>query len=55
MATTLSKHELDLTSGSIMKKLILYAIPFIFSNILQILFHSADIIVLGTFVGDDAV
>lgn len=49
------KNEIDLTSGSIMGKLIIYAIPFIFSNILQILFNTADIIVLGAFVGDDAV
>ena len=32
-ATKRAKHELDLTSGSIMKKLIIYAIPFIFANI----------------------
>ena len=50
-----ANHELDLTSGKIMSKLIIYAIPFIFANILQILFNTADIIVLGAFVGDDAV
>ena len=50
-----ANHELDLTKGKIMSKLIIYAIPFIFANILQILFNTADIIVLGAFVGDDAV
>ena len=48
-------NEMDLTSGSIFKKLIIYAIPFIFTNILQILFNAADIAVVGIFVGDDAV
>ena len=28
--------EMDLTSGSIFKKLFIYALPFIFTNILQI-------------------
>lgn len=48
-------REMDLTKGSILKKLTIYSIPFIFANILQILFNTADIAVLGIFVGDDAV
>ncbi len=48
-------REMDLTNGSIFKKLIIYAIPFIFTNILQILFNAADIAVVGMFVNDDAV
>ncbi len=48
-------REMDLTSGSIFRKLIIYAIPFIFTNILQILFNAADIAVVGIFVDDDAV
>lgn len=47
--------EMDLTSGSIFRKLLIYAIPFIFTNILQILFNAADIAVVGIFVNDDAV
>jgi len=50
-----SKREMDLTQGSILKKLTLYSIPFIFANILQILFNTADIAILGIFVGDKAV
>jgi putative MATE family efflux protein len=46
---------MDLTNGSIFKKLVIYAIPFIFTNILQILFNAADIAVVGVFVNDDAV
>ena len=51
----MAKAEMDLTNGSIFKKLIVYAIPFIFTNILQVLFNAADIAVVGIFVGDDAV
>ncbi len=47
--------EMDLTSGSIFKKLIVYAIPFIFTNILQILFNAADVAIVGIFVSDSAV
>ncbi len=55
MTTIRTKKEMDLTNGPILKKLTLYAMPFIFSNILQILFNTADIAVLGIFVGDNAV
>ena len=47
--------EMDLTSGPIFKKLTIYAIPFIFTNILQILFSATDIAVLGIMVNDNAV
>ncbi len=47
--------ELDLTSGSILKKLFIYAVPFVLSNILQVLFSATDIAVLGIMVGNDAV
>ena len=47
--------EMDLTSGSIFKKLFIYAVPFIFTNILQIFFSATDIAVLGIMVDDKAV
>ncbi|MBE5756235.1 MAG: MATE family efflux transporter [Clostridiales bacterium] len=47
--------EMDLTNGPILKKLLIYSIPLILTNILQILFHTADIAVLGIMVSDDAV
>ena len=49
------RAEMDLTTGSIFKKLFIYAVPFIFTNILQIVFNAADVAVVGIFVGDDAV
>ena len=47
--------SMDLTTGPITKNLIIYAIPFIFASLLQILFHMADIAIVGIFVSDDAV
>ena len=49
------KIENDFTSGPIFRQMILFAIPLMFTNILQILFNTADVIVLGILVGDDAV
>ncbi len=47
--------EMDLTKGSIFSKLFIFAVPFIFTNILQILFNAADVAIVGIFAGDDAV
>lgn len=49
-----SKHTMDMTQGPILKKMILYSIPVILSGILQLLFRTADLIVVGRFTGSDA-
>lgn len=49
-----SKYEMDMCSGSILKKLLLFTIPLIFSSILQLLFNAADIVVVGKFAGETA-
>ncbi len=48
------RHEMDMTQGSILKKMLLFAVPLIFSGILQLLFNAADIIVVGRFAGDNS-
>ena len=48
-------HEIDFTTGPLLKKIIVYAIPIICVNILQILFTAADVAVLGIFTTDVAV
>ncbi len=48
-------YELNMTTGSILKKLVLYCIPIILTNIIQNLFHSADVLILGMFTSDNAV
>ena len=50
--TTVAKHEMDLTTGSILKKLIRFAIPIILMNMLQMLFNVTDVAILGILVGD---
>ena len=49
------KIEKDLTKGNLLKQMIAFAIPLILSNVLQKVFNTADIAVLGFFVGDTAV
>ena len=48
-------RSVDFTSGSIGKKMIKFAMPLMFSSILQLLFNAADIIVVGRFAGDECV
>ena len=44
----------DLTEGSLAKKILLFSIPLIASNLLQVLFNMADIAVVGQFAGSMA-
>ncbi len=48
------KYEIDMCSGSILKKMLLFAVPLMFSSILQLLFNAADIVVVGRFAGDNS-
>ena len=45
----MQRKRVDLTSGPITKKLILFAIPIILSNLLQHLYSAADRVVVGQF------
>ncbi len=47
-------NELDMTSGPLLKKIIVFTIPILLSGVLQLLFNAADIIVVGNFAGDNA-
>ena len=48
------KYEMDMCSGSILGKILLFALPLMFSSILQLLFNAADIIVVGRYAGDNS-
>ena len=48
------KQEIDMTSGSVLKKMLLFSFPLMGSSILQLLFNAADIIVIGRFAGDNS-
>ena len=45
---------IDMCSGPLAGKLLVFAIPLMLSGILQLLFNAADIIVVGQFAGDQA-
>ena len=48
------KYEMDMCSGPILSKVLLFALPLMFSSILQLLFNAADIIVVGRYAGDNS-
>lgn len=50
----MKKHELDLCTGSLWKKIFIYSVPLMFSNILQVVFNMSDIAVVGKFSGPTA-
>ncbi len=47
-------YEMDMCSGPIFVKIVVFAIPLILSGILQLLFNAADIIVVGRFAGSES-
>ena len=51
MSTTLQK---DLTKGSVIKQLILFALPFLLSNFIQALYNVADMVIVARFTGTAA-
>ncbi len=50
----MKKFEIDMTKGSIFKNTLSFAIPLIFSNVLQLLYNMADMIVVGRWAGANA-
>lgn len=44
--------KVDMTTGSIMKKVFLFAIPIIIGNVLQQLYTTVDTLVIGNYCGD---
>lgn len=48
-------QKVDFTTGPLLKKIILYALPIVGVNVLQILFTTADVAILGIFTNDQAV
>lgn len=47
--TISNKHSIDMTNGNLAKKLLIFAIPLMLSNVLQLLYNACDIIVIGQF------
>lgn len=51
---TSKSYKIDMCNGPILKKLLIFTIPLVFSGILQLLFNAADVIVVGRFAGENA-
>ncbi|MBP0982035.1 MAG: MATE family efflux transporter [Oscillospiraceae bacterium] len=47
-------YKMDMCNGPILSKMLIFAIPLMFSSILQLLFNAADIIVVSRFAGDNS-
>lgn len=47
-------YEMDMCSGPLLSKILVFSIPLMLSGILQLLFNAADIIVVGRFTGNEA-
>lgn len=54
MKANSKKYEIDMCSGGILKKMLLFAVPLMLSSILQLLFNAADVVVVGKFAGDNS-
>ena len=49
-----STHTRDMTQGSIVRQLLLFAVPLMLGNIFQMLYNTVDSIVVGNFVSKQA-
>ena len=49
-----SQQKITLTSGSLGRNILLFSIPLMLSNVLQVLFNMSDIAVVGRFAGSHA-
>lgn len=51
---TINKHEIDMSTGPLFKKIIVFTVPMIISGILQLVYNAADVIVVGRYAGSTA-
>ena len=49
-----NKYEIDMCNGSLMDKLIVFAVPLMISSVLQLMFNAVDVIVVGRFSGSQS-
>ncbi len=48
------KYEIDMCSGPLLGKIMIFYVPLMLSGVLQLLFNAADIVVVGRFAGNEA-
>lgn len=49
-----ARHEMDMTSGPLLHKVILFSAPLVLTGVLQLLYNAADMVVVGNFAGHEA-
>ena len=49
------EQEHDLTQGSLVRTVVVFAIPFLLANLIQAFYGAADLMVVGWYCGRDAV
>ena len=47
----LARKEMKLTEGPLFRQIVLFSLPLVLSNLLQVLFNMSDIAVVGQFAG----
>ncbi|MCR5687322.1 MAG: polysaccharide biosynthesis C-terminal domain-containing protein, partial [Lachnospiraceae bacterium] len=47
-------YKIDMCSGPIVSRLLLFAGPLVLSSVLQLLFNAADVVVVGKYAGDNS-
>ena len=47
MRSRKGSYEMDMTSGPILPKVLLFSVPLMLSSVLQLLFNAADLVVVG--------
>ncbi len=52
---TFGKNEMDMTTGNLAKKILLYSLPMICSGLLQLLYNATDLVVCGMFGSEHSV
>ena len=48
------RYEMDMCSGPILSKVLVFSLPLMLTSVLQLLFNAADIVVVGRFAGPTA-
>ena len=49
-----SKYEINMSQGPLLMNVIKFAIPLVLSNLLQVFYNAADVIVVGRWAGNNA-
>lgn len=49
-----SRYSLDMTCGPFFKKILLFSVPLMLTGVLQLAYNTADVVVVGRFVGKEA-